>query len=705
MIGDQIPVDLVVNTIIAAAAYLAMEWEQGKRRKDILILHSSTSTSNPVPWRTTAEAVVKYWRHCPSAKSQVYCRYRMVSNPVAYRVSHLTQVTVPALALGMYAGVSRDPKVQKKAKTLKKVLERTRLLTETFYHFVNNEWFFDNSNTEHIESLMTEADRSMFACTAKGLNWRNYITDFQYGLQRWVLKDEVVRPSHSVDVLKRYARIAIHFVSFVLFAPGTYIFVYIYTHIHTQTHTYIHTYSHVALCRCAQKVRASPCSLCPSFLLLQARIYMYIYIHTQRIHTYILTYIHTNSIEGRGRGGVFGGWFLSDVLFALRFRLASPGLYKTPSPSVMRQAVMSNKAVMDVAGQTPEGRAKVSKMIDKLGAKMSLPTVRFMGWLMRKLFRGLFDAVAVDRAEMDALADLPETAAVIIAPTHKSYMDFVLVSWVLFAANLKTPHIAAGEDFLNLVIVTWLFRNSGAFFIPRTVEDPLWAAIVSAYLQELLRHNQWVEFFVEGARSRTGKVMPPRLGLITTVVEALASKAASEIYIVPAAVSYEGCLEVSSHVRELMGDKKTKESVNALVRAAPGSLSARLGSVHVSFSAPLKLSEFLAAEPTVAQGDEAARSRVAQNVANKIGEGMVSSLRATTVSIVAGILLRYGTAGVAMSQLRREVGALRRELGDRGVLFINPSSVEKVRNMMVFLLVMHVYMYLCMYVVCVCVCM
>jgi glycerol-3-phosphate O-acyltransferase len=357
---------------------------------------------------------------------------------------------------------------------------------------------------------------------------------------------------------------------------------------------------------------------------------------------------------------------------------------------MMRQAVMNNKAVMDVAGQTPEGRAKVSKMIDKLGAKMSLPTVRFMGWLMRKLFRGLFDAVAVDRSELDVLADLPETAAVVIVPTHKSYMDFVLVSWVLFAANIKTPHIAAGEDFLNLVIVTWLFRNSGAFFIPRSVEDPLWAAIVSAYLQELLRHNQWVEFFVEGARSRTGKVMPPRLGLITTVVEALASKAASEVYIVPAAVSYEGCLEVSSHVRELMGDKKTKESVNALVRAAPGSLSARLGSVHVSFSTPIKLSEFLAAEPAVAQGDEAARSRVAQTVANKIGDGMVSSLRASTVSIVAGILLRYGTGGVTIAQLRREVGALRRELGDRGVLFINPSSVEKVRHIIGISLVVYV---------------
>jgi hypothetical protein len=250
MIGDQIPVDLVVNTIIAAAAYVAIEWEQGKRRKEILILHSSTSTSNPVAWRDTAEAVVKYWRHCPSAKSQVYCRYRMVSNPVAYRVSHLTQVTVPALALGMYAGVSRDPKVQKKAKTMKKVLERTRLLTETFYHFVNNEWFFDNSNTEHIESLMSEVDRSMFGCTAKGLNWRNYITDFQYGLQRWVLKDEVVRPSHSVDVLKRYA-------SAIQFACG---FFFSITYLHAYLHMYMNTYIHDHTCTVLKDAVAEACS-------------------------------------------------------------------------------------------------------------------------------------------------------------------------------------------------------------------------------------------------------------------------------------------------------------------------------------------------------------------------------------------------------------------------------------------------------------
>lgn len=280
MIGDQIPVDLVVNTIIAAAARTALDTEARGRAGEMTIYHSSTSTTNPVAWSQTAAAVVKYWRQCPSAKNQVYTRFRMVSNPVMYRLLHLFHVSLPATALGMYARVAGNPQIQKKAQMMNKILSRTRLLADTFYHFTNNEWFFDCSNTERLEALMCEADRKTLCVIATDVAWPQYFDDFQYGLQRWVLKDEVVRPGTSIDALRK-----------------------------------------------------------------------------------IIT--HTNK-QATGQSPL-SGWFLSDIQFVARYKLASPGLYKVPKPEVLRAAVLANEGVQRAGGAGPEGKARVEKMVKQLG--------------------------------------------------------------------------------------------------------------------------------------------------------------------------------------------------------------------------------------------------------------------------------------------------------------------------------------------------
>ena len=604
MVGDQIPVDLVVNTVLAAAADIAFKCEAAGRAGPLTIYHSSSSTTNPVQWSKTARAVVRYWRHCPSAQSQIYCRYRMVSNPLLYRMSHLAQVSIPALLLGTYARVSGDPKVQKKAETFKKVLKRTRILADTFMHFVNNEWFFDNSNTMRISGMMSENDRKVLTIDPGVIGWGQWFDDFQYGLQRWVLKDEVVRRNHSENLLK--------------------------------------------------------------------------------------------GVGGKSDHGLFGGWFMSDFFFALRYKVSSPGLYKVPSSEVLRKAVLESDDVIRAIGDSgEEGKARVSAMVDKLGAKMSMPSVRFMGWLMRKLFRKLFDSVTFNPDEVAALHGIPEGAAVVMAPTHKSYLDFVLISWALFAQGLKVPHIAAGEDFLNLTIVTWLFRHSGAFFIPRSTEDPLWGAVVTAYMKELLRHNQWIEFFAEGSRSRTGRVMPARIGLLKVCVEALAAGNVKEIFVVPAAISYERCLEVSSHINELTGVRKTKESLPALIRASPSALSNNLGATHLSFGNPIRLSDMLLKDKANDSGD-ARIMRVTRQLAYDIGQGMVNGLRVTTTGILAGVLLRKGGKFVKRDELQKEVATLRKEMGDRDVTFILPSTLSRVSTLNLDFLSYHQLFYACL---------
>ncbi|KAJ1482335.1 acyltransferase-domain-containing protein [Baffinella frigidus] len=150
---------------------------------------------------------------------------------------------------------------------------------------------------------------------------------------------------------------------------------------------------------------------------------------------------------------------------------------------------------------------RAGEMLAELSSNLSLPTVRFMGWLMCKINRRLVNARVTGHA--DAEANCPRLLSarpVVLLPTHKSYLDFLLVSWVLFAFDLRVPHIAAGHDFLNMALIATLFRRSGAFFIPRKIfKDPLWTAVLSEYTSELVKQNQWIEFFIEGSRSRSGK--------------------------------------------------------------------------------------------------------------------------------------------------------------------------------------------------------
>ena len=102
----------------------------------------------------------------------------------------------------------------------------------------------------------------------------------------------------------------------------------------------------------------------------------------------------------------------------------------------------------------------------------------------------------------------------VLLPSHRSYLDFILVTYVFFAFNLRIPVIAAGQDFTGMAGISSFLRRSGAFFMRRTFgSDLLYWAVFSEYVQQHLKVGYSpVEFFIEGTRSRTSKSMHPKLG-------------------------------------------------------------------------------------------------------------------------------------------------------------------------------------------------
>src|SRR5690606_21288061 len=177
-------------------------------------------------------------------------------------------------------------------------------------------------------------------------------------------------------------------------------------------------------------------------------------------------------------------------------------------------------------------------------------------------------------------------------PCHRSHIDYLLLSYLLFRNGLTPPHIAAGIN-LNMPIIGGLLRRGGAFFMRRTFKgNPLYTAVFNEYLHTLFSKGYPVEYFVEGGRSRTGRMLRPKTGMLAITLRSFLRSNRLPIVFVPVYIGYERVLEGRTYLGELRGASKKKESIFDLFKVL-GALKQRFGQVSVNFGEPIKLAEFL----------------------------------------------------------------------------------------------------------------
>mmetsp|Transcript_48026 Transcript_48026/g.102910 ORF Transcript_48026/g.102910 Transcript_48026/m.102910 type:complete len:739 (-) Transcript_48026:116-2332(-) len=209
------------------------------------------------------------------------------------------------------------------------------------------------------------------------------------------------------------------------------------------------------------------------------------------------------------------------------------------------------------------------------------------------MFKRLYTGMIIEQHQLLALAEVcakarKEKKSVIILPCHKSHIDYIVLQYIFAELNLGPLAIAAGEN-LNIPIVGRLLRRCGAFFIRRKFGGPegeLYSNIVSAYLEGLLQEGNNIMFFIEGGRSRTGKVLQPKIGLLGMLLEHVLSGEVEDAYIVPASIYYDKVMETRTYVNELLGAKKTQESLGYFVSQAQNLLATKriYGNISVSFA-------------------------------------------------------------------------------------------------------------------------
>jgi glycerol-3-phosphate O-acyltransferase len=238
-----------------------------------------------------------------------------------------------------------------------------------------------------------------------------------------------------------------------------------------------------------------------------------------------------------------------------------------------------------------EGIRQARRFALEIAADYSHAFVRFMDRLLTWLWTRLYDGVDVRNAEH--LDRLPTECEIVYVPCHRSHMDYLLLSYVIYYRGYAVPHVAAGIN-LNLPVIGRFLRMGGAFFIRRSFKGgSLYPVVFTKYVDVLMSRGHPIEFFIEGGRSRTGRLLQPKTGMLGMTVRSFLRQPRRAVAYVPIYFGYERLFEGRTYIGELSGQQKQKESVFGLLRTLPA-LRERFGRVQVSFGEPVLLADVVA---------------------------------------------------------------------------------------------------------------
>ncbi len=351
-------------------------------------------------------------------------------------------------------------------------------------------------------------------------------------------------------------------------------------------------------------------------------------------------------------------------IFLFREERIVEGPTLRPRHRVQELVLGSDAVVQAVADRardpetTPEAaRAEAEKIFREIAANMNSTFLGILNVVATWVFRKLF--VSIETAGMERVAQYAQEQPVVLVPSHRSYFDFLILTWLFYGQHTMPPHIAAREN-MAFGPFGFVFRRAGAFFLRKSFDDDLYKAVFRAYVGYLVKEGFTQEFFIEGGRSRTGKSLAPRMGMLNWNIQAFLDSGRKDLIFVPVGITYERIVEEGAMVDELEGGRKQEESVLGLMRARKV-LQRRFGSVFVRFGEALSLAKALEGHEALfaaSDDDEAAvaqRRDFTERLANDLVERINWSIVANATSVAACALLGEPRRGLFRHELVRRM--------------------------------------------------
>lgn len=344
----------------------------------------------------------------------------------------------------------------------------------------------------------------------------------------------------------------------------------------------------------------------------------------------------------------------------------------TVGPDLSHRSALIDQVLLDPAvreiidAESGDNRAIRERKIQEarkygleIAANISYPTIRQLERFLRWVWNKIYGGVVVSHIER--CHDVGRESEIIYVPCHRSHIDYLLLSYVLYHEGLHVPHVAAGIN-LNLPFVGRILRRGGGFFLRRTFKgNKLYATVFNAYVNQILSRGYSMEYFVEGGRSRTGRLLAPKAGMLAMTVNSFVHSRKRPIVFVPIYFGYEKLIEGGSFISELSGTQKKKESLGGLIRSIKA-LREHFGKVYVNVGEPISLRDVLERnnanwENEVAEMDD--RPAWLAKTIDDLGQQIMCNINAaaavTPISLLASALLSTPKQAMGEHELQRQL--------------------------------------------------
>ncbi|MBN1471872.1 MAG: 1-acyl-sn-glycerol-3-phosphate acyltransferase, partial [Syntrophaceae bacterium] len=272
---------------------------------------------------------------------------------------------------------------------------------------------------------------------------------------------------------------------------------------------------------------------------------------------------------------------------------------------------------------------------------------KVLGWL----WNDIYDGLSIDKEGLTKIRNISKNMPFVIIPCHRSHIDYLLIHYVFYTNNIQLPFIAAGSN-LSFFPMGYIFRKSGAFFLRRSFRgNKVYSEVFSKYLATLLKEGLPLEFFIEGGRSRTGKMVVPKYGLLSMVIQAYQEKYCDDLAMIPVYIGYDRVIEEKSYLKELAGESKTPENTAEIIKTGK-ILTKRFGRVYVNIGEPMIMKDYLASQD---KPIEQMSLEERQSLYRKIGYELVLEINKVAVvtpfSLIAAVILSHDRRGISHNEL------------------------------------------------------
>lgn len=352
---------------------------------------------------------------------------------------------------------------------------------------------------------------------------------------------------------------------------------------------------------------------------------------------------------------------LKGYLLKQRTSILGPDLSdKQGITSAILNAPTVQDAIRTKSSQTGKSLSAIKKeaqgYINEIASDYSYSVVRAFEQFLMWLWTQLYDGVEVRHFER--VRKLAPDHQLIYVPCHRSHMDYLLLSYIVHTHGLRVPHVAAGAN-LNIPIVGELLRSGGAFFLRRSFRDnPLYGTVFKEYLHNLMQRNAPIEYFIEGGRSRSGRLLAPKLGMVAMTVASYLKSPSKPVVFIPTYISYERIMEGATYVGELKGKPKESENLLGILKTAK-KIDRVFGTVNLSFGEPLYLDNFI--EKFAVKRDDTSTDNtqkinaMVENIGVKILQNINKTAVVNPVSLIALVLLATPKAVLGKDDVERQL--------------------------------------------------